>query len=216
MSVPWDDPATRLYPIVDTGVCAARRLDPRDVAAACLRAGARLLQLRVKAGSAREFLALADHLVIAAAASGALVIVNDRADIARMAGAAGVHVGQDDLAPAQARMVIGNGIIGVSTHGDPQVDEAVAAAADYIAVGPIYATGSKASGYGPRGTGLVQYAARTVKPVVAIGGITLARAPEVIAAGARSVAVISDLLVTGDVEGRVREYLELLGPSTAT
>jgi thiamine-phosphate pyrophosphorylase len=205
-----EDPASRLYPIVDTGLCAASGLDPRAVAAACLRAGVRLLQLRVKGGPAGAFIALADDLVRAAAPSGALVIVNDRADIARMAGAAGVHVGQDDLPPEEARLVLGAGIVGLSTHDEAQVDAAARAPVDYIAVGPIYATGSKATGYQPRGTGLVGYAARTGRPVVAIGGITLARASEAIDRGASSVAVISDLLVTGDIEARVREYFRVL------
>jgi thiamine-phosphate pyrophosphorylase len=210
VSVLRDSLATGVYPIIDAGLCAARGLDPRAVAAACLRAGARVLQLRVKTGSAREFLGLADDLVGSAAPAGALVIVNDRADIARMAGAGGVHLGQDDLPPAGARMVIGGGIIGLSTHDERQVDRAVRAAVDYIAVGPVYATDSKATGYDPRGTGLVAYAARTDAPVVAIGGITLERAPAVVAAGAAAVAVISDLLVTGDVEARTRAYLHAL------
>lgn len=202
--------ACRVYPIIDTALCGARGVDPATAGAACLRAGARLLQLRVKTGSTREFLALADALVAAAAPCGALVIVNDRADIARMAGAAGVHLGQDDLPPEHARTVIGRGIIGLSTHDERQVDRAARASVDYIAVGPIHATGSKATGYDPRGTGLVRYAASTGAPVVAIGGITLARARDVLAAGAAAVAVISDLLVTGDVEARMREYLSAL------
>lgn len=210
MSVFGSDPAARLYPIIDTGLCAARGLDPRDVAASCLRAGARLLQLRAKAGCARAILALADDLLVAAAPFRALVIVNDRADLARMAGADGVHVGQDDLVPEDARTVFGSGVVGLSTHDEAQVDAARLAPVDYIAAGPIYATGSKATGYDPRGPALVRYASRAGRPVVAIGGITLARAPEVMAAGAASVAVISDLLATDDVERRVRDYLRAL------
>lgn len=205
------DPASRLYPIIDAGVCAAHGTDPAAAAAACLRAGARLLQLRVKGGTSRDFLTLADHVAASARAGEALVIVNDRADIARMAGAGGVHVGQDDLRPEEVRGVLGAGIVGLSTHDEHQVDRARIAPVDYIAVGPIYGTATKASAYAPLGTAIVRYAAQTGTPVVAIGGITLERAPEVLAAGASAVAVISDLLVTGDVESRVREYLRALG-----
>jgi thiamine-phosphate pyrophosphorylase len=138
------------------------------------------------------------------------VIVNDRADIARMARAAGVHVGQDDLPPDAVRDVLGGGVIGLSTHDPQQVDEALRTAADYVAVGPVFGTATKDTGYSARGLELVGRAAGRGKPVVAIGGITLARAPEVIGAGAGSVAVITDLLSGGDPESRVREYIRAL------
>jgi thiamine-phosphate pyrophosphorylase len=138
-------------------------------------------------------------------------VINDRADIAFAAGTRAVHVGQDDLPPSAARIVLRTGWIGVSTHDRAQIDEALGSgASDYIAVGPIYQTATKNTGYAARGLDLVRYAAGRGKPVVAIGGITLERAPEVIAAGASSVAVITDLLVTPDVETRVREYLSML------
>jgi thiamine-phosphate pyrophosphorylase len=207
----FDGPAGRLYPIIDTQVCELRRLDPLDVAAACLRGGARVLQLRVKAGPSAAFLAVAESLVAAAGRHHATVIVNDRADIALMARAGGVHVGQDDLGPDAVRSVLGSGVIGLSTHDDRQVDAGLASAADYIAVGPVYQTATKDTGYGARGLDLVRRAAGRGKPVVAIGGIDLERAPEVIRAGASAVAVITDILATGDVEARVRDYLEVLG-----
>jgi thiamine-phosphate pyrophosphorylase len=141
------------------------------------------------------------------------VIVNDRADLARAAGAHGVHVGQDDLSPADARAIVGpEAIVGVSTHTRDQVDRAVESAASYVAVGPVYATTTKATGYDARGLDLVRYAAGRGKPVVAIGGITLSRAAEVIAAGATAVAVITDLLVENDVEQRVRAFARALPP----
>jgi thiamine-phosphate pyrophosphorylase len=145
-------------------------------------------------------------------AAGARLIVNDRPDIARMSGAAGVHVGQDDLPVADARQIVGSGaVIGVSTHDAAQLDAALGTGADYFAVGPIYGTSTKDTGYTARGLGLVRDAAsRTKAPVVAIGGITLERAPEVIAAGAASVAVISDLLTGGDPAARVRAFLDAL------
>ena len=205
-----EDLPTRFYPIIDAAICEARGLAARDVAAACLRGGARLLQLRVKSGPSASFLELADAVVSQARSVGATVIVNDRADIARAAGAGGVHVGQDDLPPAAVRGVLGAGLIGLSTHDARQVDAALASEADYIAVGPIFETGTKETGYTARGLDLVRHAAGRGKPVVAIGGITLERAPAVIAAGASMVAVITDLLATGDVEARVRASIDAL------
>ena len=202
-------PADRLYPIIDPQVCERRGLAPLDVAAACLEGGARILQLRVKEGTSSSFLQLAEA-VVALARGSATVIVNDRADIAVMAGAGGVHVGQDDLPPEAVRAILPHGTIGLSTHDDRQIDAGLASDADYIAVGPIYQTGTKDTGYSARGLDLVRRAAGRGKPVVAIGGIDLERAPEVIRAGASAVAVISDLLATGDVAARVRDYLAVL------
>ena len=147
----------------------------------------------------------------AARGAGGRVIVNDRADLARLADADGVHVGQTDLPVAAARDIVGPGrIVGVSTHDRDQIDEALAGAASYIAVGPIFQTTTKDTGYSPRGLELLRYAAGRGKPIVAIGGITLERAPEAVAAGAGAVAVITDLLVGGDPEARVRAFLAAL------
>lgn len=200
--------AERLYPIVDTAVCAERGYEPLALAGALIRGGARLLQLRVKDEGDAYFLALAAALVRAAHAAGARVVVNDRADIARLAGADGVHVGQDDLPVEDVRRIVGpSAIVGLSTHDRAQIDAALAGDATYVAVGPVFATATKDTGYDPRGLELVRYAAGRGKPVAAIGGITLERAPDVLAAGAASLAVIGDLLQTGDPEGRVRDYL---------
>jgi thiamine-phosphate pyrophosphorylase len=156
-----DASATRFYPIIDTHVCEALRLDPREVAAACFRGGARLLQLRVKSRPSAAFLALVDDVVSAAKRYGATVIVNDRADIARMACAGGVHVGQEDMSPRAVRAVFGRGLIGLSTHDEAQVDEALLSrAVDYVAVGPIFDTGTKNTGYTARGLDLVVRARR--------------------------------------------------------
>jgi thiamine-phosphate pyrophosphorylase len=202
-----------LYPIVDTGVCRARGMDPLAVAEACLRGGARLLQIRAKDDSSAALLELTERAVAAAGAVGAEIIVNDRADIARMASAGGVHVGQTDLPVAAARAIVGDdAIIGLSTHDREQIDLALESDADYIAVGPVFLTATKETGYTPRGLDLVRYAAGRGKPVVAIGGITLARAPEVIAAGASALAVISDILAGGDVEARVSAFHARLPP----
>ena len=158
-------------------------------------------------------------MVAAARPVAAAVIVNDRADIALMAGAAGVHMGQDDLPAADARRLLGPGaIVGLSTHDLAQAEAALAEPVDYIAIGPVFATGTKDTGYAAVGTGMVTRVAAAARargvPVVAIGGITLATAPAVIAAGAASVAVIGDLLrpdATGDAAAMVRAFGKALG-----
>ena len=176
-----------------------------------MRGGATLLQIRSKDDSSAALLRLAERITIAAHERGARVIVNDRADIARMALADGVHVGQTDVPLASAIAIVGPGrIVGLSTHDREQVDAALSGPASYIAVGPIYSTTTKETGYAARGLDLVTYAAGRGKPVVAIGGITLERAPEVIAAGASVLAVITDILVGDDPEARVRAYCERL------
>ena len=199
-----------LYPIVDAGLCAGQGIDPAALAEACLRGGAKIIQLRFKGDSDAAFLALADQLRIATRAHSALLILNDRPDIALMSGADGVHVGQEDLPVDAVRHLLGPAaIVGVSTHDHGQVDEALMTTASYLAVGPIFGTETKATGYGPRGLSLVSYAAGRGKPVVAIGGITLERAPQVAGAGASGMAVISNLL-TGDPEERVRSFIAAL------
>ena len=171
--------------------------------------------MRDKSHSSQARLALAEDLVRRAHHAGATLIVNDRADIARLAGADGVHVGQEDLAVADARAVVGaDAIVGISTHDPAQVDAAAKTDATYIAVGPIYGTTTKETGYEARGLDFVDYAARQGRPVVAIGGITLERAPEAIAAGAAAVAVISDLLREDPAE-MVRRFRRRLGAAAA-
>lgn len=197
-----------VYPIIDGTLCEARGYDPLVLAAACLAGGARLLQLRCKDHGSGRFLALAERLVRLAAGSGGRIVINDRPDIARLSGAAGVHVGQDDLPAAAARAIVGPGaIVGVSTHDEAQVDAALAGDASYVAVGPIFTTATKDTGYDARGLGLVRYAARRGTPIVAIGGITVARAAATAAAGADGLAVITDLFESPGPEERVRQFL---------
>lgn len=201
----------RLYAILDADVAARGGFTLEDLARAYLRGGARLLQVRAKGLGSGPLLETCERIVADARAFDARVIVNDRADVARLARAWGVHVGQADLRPAAARAIVGPGaIVGLSTHTPEQIDAAASEPIDYVAVGPIYGTRTKDTGYEAGGLELVRYAARERLPVVAIGGITLDRAREVIEAGAASVAVITDLLVGGDPEARVREYLEQL------
>lgn len=189
-----------------------------DLAAAFVKGGARFLQLRAKARSGAEFFDLARRVCEIAHAAQAIVVINDRADVARLSGADGVHVGQDDLSVAAARAIVGpDAIVGLSTHTEGQLDAAVAQPVSYVAVGPVFGTATKETGYAAVGLDRVRDAAAklrlraTATSVVAIGGVTLENAADAIAAGATSVAVISDLLATGDPEARVGAYLARLG-----
>jgi thiamine-phosphate pyrophosphorylase len=141
---------------------------------------------------------------------GVLFLVNDRADVASLAGASGVHVGQEDLDVAAARCLVGpDMLVGVSTHNLEQIERAAASSADYIAVGPVFGTSTKTNPDPAVGLDLVRRArAASDKPLVAIGGITLDLAASVIEAGADSVAVISGILAANDPYQRTREYLK--------
>ena len=209
---------TPLCAIIDADAAARAGWPLLDLAAAYLRGGARFLQVRAKSMPGDAFLATAAAIVQLARRHGARVVINDRADIARLADADGVHVGQDDLSPGAIRAVVGTvSIVGLSTHTIEQVERAVGQPVSYLAIGPVFGTATKATGFDAIGLGRVRDAARRATardlPLVAIGGITLDNAASVLEAGAASVAVISDLLATGDPEGRVRAYLERLSRS---
>jgi len=186
---------------------------PAALAALLLAGGARLLQLRMKSASSRDLLAAAERIRPLAHAAGALFLVNDRPDVARAVEADGVHLGQDDLPVAAARRVLGPGrMVGVSTHDVEQARAAVADGADYVAVGPIYATTSKDHPIPPRGLELVRAVRAAVPcPIVAIGGITAETAPLVRAAGADAVAMIGALVRAPDPAAAVREALARIG-----
>lgn len=172
-------------------------------------AGVELVQYRAKELTPRAYFANCSQLADALATAKARLIINDRPDIAAMVGAGGVHVGQDDLAPSKARKICGSGRwVGVSTHNLEQVRAAASAPVDYIALGPIFPTSSKKKPDAVIGTSLIREARKlTRKPIVAIGGITLERAPEVYTAGADSVAVIRGLFDATDPAGRARDFL---------
>lgn len=205
-----------LYAIVDADVCAAAGRPPRDVAAAFLTAGVRLLQVRAKHATGRDLLTLTEAVMAAARPLGATVVVNDRVDVAATA-LAGVHVGQDNLPPAVARRLLGpSALVGCSTHTAAQLTEALAAPVDYVAYGPVFATTTKADPDPVVGLEGLRRAARQAAaagvPLVAIGGITLATAPAVLAAGAAAVAVIGDLLAGDEPpQARARRFLVALG-----
>jgi thiamine-phosphate pyrophosphorylase len=199
----------RLYVILDAGMLT----EPAgETAQKLMDAGVKLLQYRAKDAGARELLTESRTIGEVVRRANCTFIVNDRPDVAYLAGADGVHVGQDDLDVEQARKVIGQDRwVGVSTHNLEQFQAAAATSADYIAVGPIFQTGSKANPDPVVGTDLLRRVrALSQKPIVAIGGITLDRAAEVLKAGADSVAVISDILKAKDPAAMAREFIRRL------
>ncbi len=203
----------RLYAIVDAGSASRAGRTPVDLSRAYLDGGARLLQLRAPGVDTGTLVEWTREIVDLAAPRGAQVVVNDRCDVALMSGADGVHVGQDDLPAGVARKLLGPAaVLGLSTHDASQVEAARRQPVSYLAVGPVYDTRTKQAGYAAVGLAAVRQAARAAgdRPVVAIGGITLETAPAVVAAGAASVAVISDLLAGDDPARRVRAYLDVL------
>jgi thiamine-phosphate pyrophosphorylase len=175
-------------------------------------AGVRLLQYRNKQAPARELFDRSKQLASLLIPQGVTFVANDRADVACAAGASGVHVGQEDLGAEAVRSVIGTeGLLGVSTHNLEQFEQATATPADYIAVGPVFSTSTKANPDPVVGIEFIRKCrSLTSKPIVAIGGITLERTAKVIQAGADSVAVISDILLAPDPGQRARQYIELL------
>lgn len=202
-------PFSLLYPILDA------TLETRDTLAISIKAlaaaGCRLVQLRAKELSSGELLRWAEIAVNAARGRGCEIIINDRADVALVAHARGVHVGQDDLSVAGARRVLGNdAIVGVSTHTIEQARAADSMEVDYVAIGPAYATDSKADADAPLGPDYIRQVRDVVqKPLVAIGGITLERAPELLSTGVDAVAVISALKNGPSLEGEAKKWLAL-------
>jgi thiamine-phosphate pyrophosphorylase len=206
MSIP------RFYPILDVASVQQRGLEIRSVASEILDAGAVILQFRCKGAFTAEIFADVERIAELCRQRGALLVVNDRADIAAMVGA-GVHLGQEDLTPADARKVMGNGaLIGFSTHNEVQFRAALTEPAHYLAFGPIFGTVSKANPDPVVGLDeLRRLRPLTSLPLVAIGGVTRTNARSVIDAGADSVAVIGDLFPdVGTIRQRVREWVSVL------
>jgi thiamine-phosphate pyrophosphorylase len=200
----------RLYVILDAALLT---VPETECAEKLVDAGVRLVQYRNKGASASELFERSKRLSALLVPAGVTFIVNDRADVASATEASGVHVGQEDLGAEAARLVIGTGkLLGVSTHTSEQFKQAIATSADYVAVGPVFSTSTKANPDPVVGIELIRrIRPLTDKPIVAIGGITLDRAAKVIQAGADSVAVISDVLLAPDPGQRARQYIELLG-----
>ena len=204
---------SRLYAIAD----GAGGRDVVALTARFLEGGVRIVQLRWKDAPTVSLHEAAMRCRQLTRERGAFLIVNDRVDVAVACDADGVHLGQSDLPPAAARPLLAAGRwIGVSTHDERQALAAAAAGADYIGFGPLFPTGTKATGYEPRGIEQLTLVRRAVSlPIVAIGGITAERAPSAIDAGADAVAVISALGDAPDPARAARELLALLGEESA-
>jgi len=208
----------KLYAITD---CELSNCTHEETVRMLLAGGARLIQLRDKEASSREMLDQARACLKLTREAGATLIVNDRVDVALTAGVDGAHLGQDDMSVEEAREILGaDKIIGVSTHSIDQFRAALKTSANYIAVGPVYQTNTKENPDPVVGLELVREARKlTDRPLIAIGGIDHERAPEVIAAGADSVAAISalypwpeklDLMSKPEITSAVRNFLEAL------
>ena len=204
-----------LYPILDAGLLAQAGIPIENFARELREAGIRFLQYRDKEGSDGEVLARAALLRTIFPASDSCLILNDRVALAATVGFDGVHVGQGDIEPAQAREILGPGaLIGFSTHNERQLRSAGEGEANYVAIGPVFPTSSKQNPDPVIGLETIRVArGLTSKPLVAIGGITRANCLSVREAGADSVAVVSDLLPLQGLstQRRVGEFLVRLG-----
>ena len=198
---------SRLHLCVITARHEALGRDHVAVAREALRGGADMIQLREKTGSLRALLPEARAIQALCREHGALFIVNDRVDLALVVDADGAHVGQEDFPAREARRLLGGRLLGVSTHDRAQAEAAAAAGADYIGFGPMFATGSKDTGYAPRGLAMLQEIRLAVRlPILAIGGITVDNVSGVIAAGATAPAVISAVAEAPDVAEAARTF----------
>ena len=203
-----------LYPIVNVADDAPASLAlALELATTLSAAGVTLIQLRAKTLAAGAMTELAAKVVRAIAAHGGRLIVNDRADVAAAAGAAGVHVGDEDITVVAARKTVGDdAIVGYSTHSLDDIAAAAALDADYVGFGPIFESPTKIGVRSPRGLSALREAcSASPHPVVAIGGVTLASAPELWHAGAASVAVISEIERAPDPGALVRRYVAAWG-----
>lgn len=184
--------------------------EPAALARLLLDAGARMMQLRLKHASSRDLLAAARAITAMCRAHGAMLIVDDRVDIAMLAGAAGVHLGQEDLPLEAARRLAGpEMIIGISTHSVEQARAAERGGADYIGFGPMYPGGLRDNAAGQGLDRLREVRAALRIPIVAIGGVTEATVPAVLAAGAEACAIITDVVRAPDIAAKVRAILAL-------
>ena len=196
-----------LYAILDPEQISRR--SPESVLFQLLQGGAKMIQLRAKAMSSRDFFHLAQRARELTISFHCKLIVNDRIDIALGSAADGVHLGQEDLPLQVGRKLLGDKLIGISTHSLEQAKEAEANGADYIGFGPIFGTATKNTGYTARGLEmLARTRAAVALPIVAIGGITEANIQNVWQAGADSAAIISDILKADEVAAKVSAILD--------
>ncbi len=204
-----------VYPILDTATLLGRAISPAAAAEALLEGGALILQLRHKGHFTRVMFDAAKSISAMCHAAGVPFVINDRADIARLLDA-GLHLGQEDLPPSGVRGIIGDAaMLGFSTHNEAQLRAAAGEPADYLALGPIFATGSKENPDAVVGLeNLARWRALTNRPLVSIGGITRENAHQVLTAGADSIAVIGDLYPLEcsklSLRARMEEWLKLV------
>lgn len=202
-------PISGLYTIIESSYVPLK--DASGCARALLEGGSRIVQLRAKDAPASSVLQAALSIAQETRKRGAAFIVNDRVDIAMLSGADGVHLGQDDIPIEDARRLLGkDSIIGVSTHSLAEAVRAVDAGADYVSFGPIFATSTKKDADVPKGAALLKEITDNIRiPVVAIGGIDRSNLPLVLASNPSAVAVISAILLSGDVRASVAEFVSL-------
>ncbi|MDP9115466.1 MAG: thiamine phosphate synthase [Acidobacteriota bacterium] len=198
----------RFYPILDPEVAARHGFDPVGAAEQIIEGGAKILQFRHKGIFSREVFAQLERVAELCRDAGVLFVVNDRADLAAITGAA-LHLGQDDLTPSAARKLVGaEALIGFSTHNEGQLRAAAGEPADYLALGPIFGTSSKVNPDPTVGLDeLRRLRPLTERPLVAIGGISRGNVQAVLDAGADSVAVIGDLFAGGGVRMCTEEWV---------
>ena len=195
-----------LYAILDPEQTQGRAAE--DTLRHLLAGGAAIVQLRVKTMAPRNFLELARFARAETRTYGCKLIINDRVDVALACDADGVHLGQDDLPLAAGRKLVGQKIVGISTHDIEQAQEAERNGADYIGFGPMFGTTTKNTGYAARGVEMLGKIRAAVKlPIVAIGGINEQNVTQVWQAGADSAAIISDLLGAADVVAKTQRIL---------
>ena len=198
----------RFYPVLDTAFLAARIIDVSLAAEALLDAGVKILQYRHKGAWTDRHFSEAKLIAELCSQAGVLFVLNDRADYAAILGCA-LHVGQDDLPPLAVRKIVPDAVIGFSTHNGFQLERGNSEPVQYLSLGPIFSTASKAN---PdpvvRVSGLHALRPLTKKPICAIGGITLANAPEVLDAGADSVAIISGLVRRSRARPELKQLAE--------
>lgn len=196
-----------LYPILDDSFSTDLIQDAQDL----IRAGVRIFQIRAKKTNNFELSKIVSALNPVCADSGTLMIINDRVDVCMVLEASGVHLGQQDFPVAEARLLLPDKLIGVSTHTQIQVKAAIKLPADYIAVGPIYPTSTKKDAEPAAGLELIGYAASiSQKPIVAIGGIREQNFDEVISAGASGIALISSLYIGRNIYETAKNLIGML------
>ncbi|MBV9083659.1 MAG: thiamine phosphate synthase [Acidobacteriaceae bacterium] len=219
MPIPFKLP--RFYPILDTLQLSERGMTAVSAAEALLQAGVRILQYRHKENWTQAHFDDAKRIASLCHEAGVLFVVNDRADFARLLGAA-LHVGQEDLPPVAARRIISDEVMGFSTHNREQLSRAAQEPVEYVSLGPIFATGSKQRPDPVVGIdGVKELRGLTDKPLVAIGGIDLVNSGDILNAGADSLAVISALLPENSdrkiLKRRAEEWIRItVSPSQVT